>query len=112
MKNIIEIDGHKALVTFDPELELLRGEFLGLSGGADFYAASVAELMDEAKKSLAVYLEMCREKNIEPFKAFSGKFNVRLDPSLHEAAVTAAAAESKSLNDWVSDAIRQATEQA
>ena len=112
MKNIIEIDGHKAVVTFDPEIEMLRGEFLGLSGGADFYAASVGELMDEGRQSLGVYLQMCLEKKIDPFKAFSGKFNVRLDPSLHEAAVTAAAAESKSLNDWVSDAIRQAAEQA
>lgn len=112
MKNIIDIDGHKALVSFDPEIEMLRGEFLGLSGGADFYAASVPELAEEGRQSLAVYIEMCREKNIEPFKAFSGKFNVRLDPGLHEAAATAAAAESKSLNDWVSDAIRQAAEQA
>lgn len=112
MNNIIEIDGNKAQVTFDPELELLRGEFLGLSGGADFYAASVAELMEEGRQSLDVYLEMCREKKIEPFKAFSGKFNVRLDPTLHEAAATAAAAERKSLNEWVSDAIRQATERA
>jgi predicted HicB family RNase H-like nuclease len=112
MKNIIEIDGHKALVTFDPEIEMLRGEFLGLSGGADFYAAGVAELMDEGRQSLAVYLDMCREKNIEPLKTFSGKFNVRLDPALHEAAATAAAAESKSLNDWVSCAIRQAAEEA
>lgn len=110
MKNIIEIDGHKALVSFDPEIEMLRGEFLGLSGGADFYATSVSELENEGRQSLAVYLDMCREKNIEPFKIFSGKFNIRLDPALHEAAVTAAAAESKSLNDWVSDAIRQAAE--
>lgn len=110
MKNIIEIDGHKALVSFDPEIEMLRGEFLGLSGGADFYATSVSELEEEGRQSLAVYLDMCREKGIEPFKSFSGKFNIRLDPALHEAAVTAAAAESKSLNDWVSDAIRQAAE--
>lgn len=112
MKNIIEIDGHKALVTFDPELEMLRGEFLGLSGGADFYAAAVPELMEEGRKSLTVYLEMCREKSIEPFKVYSGKFNVRLDPDLHEVAAAAAAADGKSLNEWVSQAIREAAESA
>ena len=42
MKNIIEIDGQKAVVSFDPDINMLRGEFLGLSGGADFYAADVA----------------------------------------------------------------------
>jgi predicted HicB family RNase H-like nuclease len=110
MRNIVDIDGHKAVISFDPELGMLRGEFLGLSGGADFYAESVEGLQVEGRKSLDVYLEMCRERDIEPFKAFSGRFNVRLDPALHEAAVIAAAAESKSLNDWVSEAIEHATQ--
>ena len=45
MKNIIEIEGHKALVSFDPEIEMLRGEFLGLAGGADFYTKDVSNSM-------------------------------------------------------------------
>ena len=36
MKNIMEIDGHKAVISFDPDIGMFRGEFLGLSGGADF----------------------------------------------------------------------------
>ncbi|RDE09364.1 type II toxin-antitoxin system HicB family antitoxin [Pelagibacterium lacus] len=108
MKNIIEIDGHKALVTFDPDLGLLRGEFLGLSGGADFYAASVDALREEGRLSLGTYLEVCAEKGIAPFRQFSGRFNVRLDPSLHEAAVAAAAAENKSLNEWVAQTLAEA----
>jgi predicted HicB family RNase H-like nuclease len=112
MKNIIDIDGRKALVSFDPEIKMLRGECLGLSGGADFYATSVSELEEEGGRLLAVHLDLCREKGPAPFKAFSGRFNVRLDPDLHEPAVIAAASGSKSLNDGVSDAIRQATEEA
>ena len=34
----------------------------------------------------------------------------RLDPRLHEAAVTAAAAEDKSLNEWVAQAIETAAQ--
>lgn len=109
MRNIIEIDGQKALVSLDPDINLLRGEFLGLSGGADFYAADVAGLLDEGRKSLGVYLEMCSEKGIEPFRSFSGRFNVRLAPEIHEAAVVAAAAEDRSLNEWVASAIETAT---
>ncbi|GLR55118.1 type II toxin-antitoxin system HicB family antitoxin [Shinella yambaruensis] len=108
MKNVIEIAGEKAVVTFDPEIQMLRGEFLGLNGGADFYAESVQELVEEGRKSLAVFLEMCREKGIEPRRSFSGKFNVRLDPSDHAAAVIAAAAAGKSLNEWVAAAIKDA----
>ena len=112
MKNVLEIDGHKAVVSFDAEIGMFRGEFLGLSGGADFYADSVKALEVEGLRSLKVYLELCREKNIEPFRSFSGKFNVRLDPRTHEAAVIAAAAENKSLNEWVARAIESAARTA
>jgi predicted HicB family RNase H-like nuclease len=108
MKNILEIDGQRAVVSFDPDIGLLRGEFLGLSGGADFYAGDVDSLVQEGRRSLQVYLEMCREKGIEPLRQFSGRFNVRLEPEVHAAAVTAAAAENKSLNEWIADKIRQA----
>lgn len=109
MRNVIEIDGHKAVVSFDPDIAMFRGEFLGLSGGADFYAESVKALEAEGRKSLEVYLEVCREKGFEPFRSFSGKFNLRLDPTLHEKATVAAAAQNKSLNEWVAEAIEAAT---
>ncbi|MFN7009348.1 MAG: type II toxin-antitoxin system HicB family antitoxin [Allorhizobium sp.] len=108
MNNIIEIEGQKAVVSLDPELGLLRGEFLGLNGGADFYADSIDALRQEGANSLKVFLEMCAEKGISPYRQFSGKFNVRLDPKLHEAAVLAARAEQKSLNEWISDVIEDA----
>lgn len=45
---------------------MFRGEFVGLNGGADFYARDVDGLKVEAKKSLEVFLEMCREDGVEP----------------------------------------------
>ena len=108
MNNIIEIEGQRAVVSLDPELGLLRGEFLGLNGGADFYADSIDRLWQEGATSLKVFLEMCAEKGISPYRQFSGKFNVRLDPKLHEAAVLAARAEQKSLNEWISGVIEEA----
>ncbi|MDX8524928.1 type II toxin-antitoxin system HicB family antitoxin [Mesorhizobium sp. MSK_1335] len=65
MKNIIEIDGHKTSVSFDPEIGMLRGEFQGLTGGADFYAQNVEQLYAEGAKSLEIFLAICREKGIE-----------------------------------------------
>ena len=46
---------------------LLRGEILGLTGSADFYAESVNKLKDEFKTSLKVYLESCEKHNINPY---------------------------------------------
>ena len=110
MNNVVDIDGEKAVVAYDPELQMLRGEFVGLNGGADFYAENVRDLIAEGRKSLSVYLEMCREKGIEPRRKFSGRFNVRLDPGDHAAAVIAAAAAGKSLNEWIVGAIKEAAE--
>lgn len=112
MKNILDIDGQKAVVSFDPDLGLLRGEFLGLTGGADFYASDVEGLTKEGQKSLKVYLDMCAERGIEPYRQFSGRFNIRLAPDVHAAAVMAAAAEDKSLNEWVAEKIKEASQAA
>ncbi|HYA43153.1 MAG TPA: type II toxin-antitoxin system HicB family antitoxin [Syntrophobacteraceae bacterium] len=107
MKNIMEIDGHKALISFDPDIGMLRGEFLGLSGGADFYATDVQGLLNEGRKSLEVYLQACEERGIAPFKRYSGRFNVRISPDLHADIVTAAEASGMSLNQWVEKALSQ-----
>jgi predicted HicB family RNase H-like nuclease len=103
----MEIDGHKAVITFDPDLGMFRGEFLGLSGGADFYAADVEGLLREARTSLKVYLQACEERGISPYKRFSGRFNVRISPDLHADIVSAAEASGMSLNQWVEKALSE-----
>lgn len=105
MNNVIEINGHKAIVSFDPETRLFRGEFVGLNGGADFYASDVDGLYREGAASMETFMEVCREQGIDPIRQFSGKFQVRLDKKLHEQAVTVAAARGKSLNQFVAEAI-------
>ncbi len=40
----MEINGYKAVIQFDPDIDMFRGEFVGLNGGADFYAHDVAGL--------------------------------------------------------------------
>ena len=64
IENVIKVDGHKASVTFDPDIGMFRGEFLGLAGGADFYAETVKRLHTEGEKSLQVFLALCSEKSI------------------------------------------------
>lgn len=107
MNNLMIIDGQRAVIQYDPDIELFRGEFINLSGGADFYAADVAGLKAEGSKSLKSYLDMCAEKGVEPYKTYSGKFNVRIPPQLHAAVTAAAAAEGVSLNEWVVEAVTE-----
>ncbi len=106
--NTMTINGYQAVIAFDPDIQLFRGEFIGLNGGADFYATDVDGLRHEGEISLRVFLEACAEDGVGPRKHFSGKFSLRVDPELHEAATIAAAARGQSLNQWAAEAIRQA----
>jgi predicted HicB family RNase H-like nuclease len=103
--NLMTVDGYNARIEYDPEIDLFRGEILGLTGGADFYGKTPKELRAEFKKSLTVFLEVCQEKGIEPRRNYSGKFNLRISPELHERLAIAAQAEGKSINLLAQEAL-------
>ncbi|MCG6869105.1 MAG: type II toxin-antitoxin system HicB family antitoxin [Gammaproteobacteria bacterium] len=111
MMNTMEIDGFRAVIQYDPEIEMFRGEFVGLNGGADFYAKDIEGLKKEGAISLRVFLEGCEKHGIEPRKEYSGKFNMRVPPQLHAEIVGAAQAQGKSLNQWVVDALKETVRQ-
>ena len=105
MNNIMNIDGYKAVINYDPEIEMFRGEFVNLNGGADFYATDIKGLQKEGKKSLVMFLKMCKEDGVNPLKNYSGKFNVRLSPDMHADLATVAASEGKSINQWIIESL-------
>jgi predicted HicB family RNase H-like nuclease len=105
--NVMTVDDYHATIEFDPDLDLFRGEILGLNGGADFYGKNPKELRAEFKRSLSVFLEVCAEKGIEPKRRFSGKFNLRISPQLHEKLAIAAQARGKSINTLAQEALQE-----
>ena len=105
--NIMTVDGYRAKIEFDEELDLFRGEILGLNGGADFYGKNPKALRAEFKKSLQVFLDVCKEKGIEPRRQFSGKFNLRIPPELHERLAIEAQAQGKSINSLAQEALQE-----
>ena len=105
--NMMTLDGYNAKIEYDAELDVFRGEILGLAGGADFLGKNPKELRAEFRKSLQVFLEVCREKGIEPRRNYSGKFNLRIPPDLHEKLALVAQAEGKSINTLAQEALQQ-----
>jgi len=105
--NVMTVDGYRAKIEYDEELDLFRGEILGLNGGADFYGKTPKELRTEFKKSLHVFLEVCKEKGLEPRRNFSGKFNLRISPELHEKLAIKAQAQGKSINTLAQEALQE-----
>ncbi len=106
--NLMDIDGFRAVIKYDPEIEMFRGEFIGLNGSADFYANNIETLKKEGGISLKVFLNACDKRNIQPRKEYSGKFNVRVPSDLHADIASAATAEGKSLNQWVVETLGHA----
>ena len=105
--NTMEIEGYRSIIQYDPDIEMFRGEFIGLNGGADFYARDIDGLRKEGKISLKTFLDMCQEDGVEPRKEYSGNFNLRIRSKLHAEIAAKAVAAGKSLNQWVTDLIAQ-----
>jgi predicted HicB family RNase H-like nuclease len=105
--NVMTVEGYHARIEYDEELDLFRGEILGLNGGADFYGKNPKELRIEFKKSLKVFLDVCKEKGLEPRRNFSGKFNLRISPELHERLAIEAQAQGKSINTLAQEALQE-----
>lgn len=108
MNSIMMIDNHKAIISYDSDLSLFRGEFIGLNGGADFYADSVAGLTEQGRLSLQAFFDVCQEQGISPYASYSGKFVTRPPKDLHRQAVETATAKGQSLNQWVVDTLSHA----
>ena len=81
--NRMEINGYHAIIQYDPEIEMFRGEFTDINGGADFYAKEIDGLRQEGEISLKVFLDMCREDGVYPRKDYSGRFKLRVSPKIH-----------------------------
>ena len=105
--NVMTVEGYHAKIEYDEELDLFRGEILGLNGGADFYGKNPKELRTEFKKSLKVFLDVCKEKGLEPRRNFSGKFNLRISPALHERLAIEAQAQGKSINTLAQETLQE-----
>ena len=108
MKNIMDFPGgYQAIISYDPEIELFRGEFIGINGGADFYAKDADSLKKEGQTSLDVFLKMCAEDGV-PAKKAQGKFALRLEPEVYRQATVIAASQGLSLNTFIVNAVKNA----
>ena len=104
--NSMTVDGFRARIEYDEEIDLFRGEILGLSGGAEFYGEDPKELRTEFSKSRQVFLQVCKEKGLEPRRHYSGKFNLRIPPELPERLAIEAQAQGKSINALAQEALQ------
>jgi predicted HicB family RNase H-like nuclease len=100
--------GYIAKIKFDEDDQVLHGRILGIRDVVTFEADSVEGAIAAFEESVDEYLAYCKERNKEPEKPFSGKFNLRIDPDLHRGISLLAAANDISMNTWAIEAIQKA----
>ena len=102
---MIEYKGYSGVFEFDPELEVFAGHIVDLRDQIYFEGSSVEELKESMARAVDHYLRVCERRGEEPDRPFSGRFNVRLPPSLHRRVAKAAAMSGKSMNEWITEAV-------
>jgi predicted HicB family RNase H-like nuclease len=106
--NTMSYKGYTARVDFDERDNIFVGRVLGLRDIISFEGSTVVKLRAEFQAAINDFLRDCAERGISPEKPASGKIMLRVPPEVHAAATVAAQASGKSLNQWATEALRDA----
>lgn len=108
MLNTMKYRGYTARIDFVSNESIFVGRLLGMVEALEFHGASVEELRRDFEFAVDHYLAECARMGKTPAKPASGKLLLRLPAEVHAAAIVIAAAQGKSLNQWVADTLAAA----
>jgi len=103
---MMEYKGYIGKAEIDEEAGILYGEVVNVRDVITFEGTTVEEVQKAFRESVDDYLDFCAQRGESPEKPFSGKFVVRLPAELHREAYIQAKLEDKSLNSWVTEALK------
>jgi len=103
--NILRYKGYSAKPEYSVDDKIFYGKILGIDDLVDFSAENAKDLEHEFQSAVDDYIEFCKEIGKEPQKEYSGMFNVRISPDLHQKISALAQSEGVSLNKAVEQAI-------
>ena len=108
--NTMTYEGYTARVEYDERDNVFIGRILGIRTIISFHGETVEGLRAEFELAVKDYVADCREQGIRPEKPASGKLLLRVPPEVHGRALVAAQASGKSLNQWATEVLKQATQ--
>lgn len=106
--NEMNYQNYSAKVEYDPEDKIFVGHIIGIQDIVGFHGSTVAELEAAFHEAVDHYLEVCEKIGQEPQKSYSGKLTLRVPPEVHMAVATEAELNSKSINQWATEVLREA----
>ena len=107
--NTMTHKGYTARIEFDERDNIFVGRILGLRTMISFHGETVAGLRSAFKSAIEDFLLDSKERGVRPEKSASGKLMLRVPPKVHGAALVAAEAAGKSLNQWATEVLEEAT---
>ncbi|MBI2798774.1 MAG: type II toxin-antitoxin system HicB family antitoxin [Gammaproteobacteria bacterium] len=107
--NTMNHKGYTARVEFDEHDCVFVGRVLGLHTMIGFQGETVKGLRTAFVIAIEEFLRDCKEQGVRPEKSASGKLMLRVPPEVHGAALVAAQAAGKSLNQWATEVLEEAT---
>lgn len=99
--SIIEYKNYLAELTLDTEDNIIVGRVINTADIISFHGKTIKEAKSSFRDVIDTYLAACKEENIEPSLPCSGKFSLRLNPSLHRKLRDYARLKNKSLNEFI-----------
>jgi len=105
--DMMKYNGYRASIGYDETDRIFIGEVFGISDSLNFHGSTIDELENSFHQCIDHYLELCAKIGKEPQKEYSGSFNVRTSPEIHEKAAEYAKENGYSLNQVVSMAIEK-----
>ena len=94
--NTMTHKGYTARVEYDERDDIFVGRVLGLRTIISFHGATVGQLRKEFGAAVDDYVADCKAQG--------------LPPEVHGAALVAAQASGKSLNQWATEILQEATQ--
>lgn len=105
MKNAMTYKGYVGTVEYSEEDACLFGRIAGIRDIITYEGESVTDIRAAFEEAVDDYLKHCAETGKEPSKPYSGKFMLRVEPSLHARLAAKALASGKSLNQYAADVL-------
>ena len=106
--NIMSYKGYTARMDFDIEDKIIVGRVLDIDDIITFHGASVTDFEAAFHSAVNSYIAACEQLGQTAERPASGRLMLRVDPSVHAAAVKASARSGQSLNNWAEKALLQA----
>ena len=98
-------------VRFNAEDRTFHGRVLGVDDVVNFEGSSVDELEAAFQAAVDDYIDLCQKMGRAPERSYSGQIPLRIGSDLHRRVALAAAAEDRSVNSWITEALEQCTQE-